>query len=152
MNPNLYWRLFLALIGCCVIGYTGVTLYRIYHYVTLSERVPAKVFEWTVKERSSGDDYRVYGRYTFSFKEREAQGESVVESDKFLNPWSAKQAIPQYQARSWEVWVNPRNIHDSALQKYFPLKECISTVTLWGILLYFIWLGFYVNKDERNRT
>jgi hypothetical protein len=151
MNANIYWRLFLGLIGVCVVGYTAMTLTDLYRYLVLSERTQVHPFEWSVKKRKS-DDYRIHGHYTFSLQGQLYSGESAVEEEKFLNPWAAKQAIPRYQKRDWEVWYNPQSAHDSALQKYFPTKECISSVILWGILLYFIWLGYYVHQHGRSRS
>jgi hypothetical protein len=73
-------------------------------------------------------------------------GASVLTDEPFRNRWGAQEAITQYAAKEWRVWFDHKDPDYSSLQKKFPLKECVSAIFLWGLLLYFLWLGFYVAK------
>jgi len=151
MHNNRYWLAFLIVLGLCVTGYTTYTLYYLFQYVILSQQAPVQDIRWSYKEVHS-EEYVLHADYRLQLPTQVVDGGSDLPSQRLLNPWAAEQAIKKMQTRSWKAWYNPRNPHNSALQKYFPTKECISALVLWALLLYFVFLGFYVTKYGRDHS
>lgn len=146
MHRNRYWLIFLAILTCIVTWYCGNTLYRIYRYSQLTQTTLAEEVHWVVIPLS-GDQYILKATYSYALQEKRYLGETSFNEDIFMNQWAAEQAIPKYAYRQWNVWFNPRYFSYSTLQKKFPTKECCSAAVLFLLLLYFVGLGFYVNKD-----
>ena len=151
MHRNPYWLMFLGLLSTCVLGYTLYTCTFFYEYFILSSQAPAKEIKWVMVEGGS-DHYQLKANYFFEAKGTNWPGSSIVLEERLINPWAAQQAAKRNQNRKWTAWYNPNRPHHSTLQKYFPTKECISTVVLWALWCYFIWLGIYVTKDGRDYT
>lgn len=147
MHSNRIWLAFLAVLMMIVVGYSAMALYRLYHYYVLSGTASASQIEWST-HRLSDDEYVVDAKYDFPVKGVAVNSESTLKDPVFRNAWAAEQAIKEYQKRAWKVYYNPGNPTDSTLQKYYPLKECISASILWGLVIYFIGLGYYVKKVE----
>ena len=143
MHRNPLWLIFLGVIGCCIAGYTGFTFYKIFLYTIHSKEVDLKDVKW--KAVWQNGSFAVDATYHYSFQGRDIESHSQLQ-EKLLNRWAADEKIASLQKQHWHAWIDPRNPSDSALQKNFPLKECISTAILWSILAYFLWLGFYVAK------
>ena len=144
MHNNPFFLALLGLIALAVLWYSGSAAYRYYRYVTLTEKTPATDITWIVKEYAN-DDFGIHADYNFAVGEKKIDG-AYTFKDKYYNAYAAEQQIKKYDSKRWYVWYQPSNPHHSALQKKFPTKECVSAMVLWGLFLYFLWLGFYVNK------
>lgn len=147
IHKNHYYLLFMLVLLCIVVGYSGTALWRWYGYVRLSTQTTVKQVEWRVIEQNSSS-YVVAGKYQFVVKDRDYTGETEFFDDSYLNQWSAEQGMQRYQEKKWTVWYQPGNENYSSLQKKFPLKECLSALVLWGLWFYFFWLGVYVAQKK----
>ena len=147
IHSNRYYIAFMLILALIVLGYTGTALWRWYGYIRLSQQTKAESVEWSVVERDSSS-FVMNGKYQFLVNGTQFQGDTDFSDDIYLNLWSAEQAKDRYQSKSWNVWFQPSNPHYSSLQKKFPLKECLSAVVMWGLLLYFFWLGIYVAQKK----
>ncbi len=144
MHNNPFFLALLGTIALALLWFTGVAGYRYYQYITLSEKTPATTISWSIKEYAR-DAFGVHADYSFVVANQPVQGEYTFK-ETYLNAWAAEQQMQKYSARKWNIWYQPGHVHHSALQKKFPTKECASAMVLGGLLLYFLWLGFYVNK------
>lgn len=145
MHKNLFWMAFLVVIAFIVLYYTGVAAYRYYTYSTLTAKTIAQNVQWSVQEIAS-DEYVLEADYNFELNQKKYQNRYLFKDSIYRNEYAAHYDIPHFVNRSWVVWYNPRNPEQSTLQKNFPYKESISAIFLWGLLFYFIWLGFYVGR------
>lgn len=145
-HNNRFWQIFLVLIGCIVLWYTSIAAYKIYQYYRLNAHAEASSVAWSVKNETD-DSHFLVARYRFSPSQNASfEGSTVFTSPIFWNSWAAEQAIKDYSVKSWTVWFAQNDPAFSTLQKYFPVKEALSAIAVWGILLYFLWLDWYVAK------
>lgn len=100
---------------------------------------------WHVVEHGA-DSYTLEADYKFVVEGKSLSGSTDLTSDSYLNRATAESAIPNTSQRPWKVWYDSDNPDYSSLEKDFPIKYYIYTIMLWGILLYFLWLGFYITK------
>ena len=145
MNKNFVWLGFLGIVALTTLWYSGIAAYRYYHYSTLNTSTPASTVTWTINAHSE-NAYTLTGSYHF-----EAQGKAYTGATEFsnqisINRYAAEQSSREHAAQRWKVWFNSANPEHSSLQKRFPFKECTYAIVLWGLLLYFLWLGYYVER------
>lgn len=150
MHSNRYWLIFLAFLVIPVGWKSGEALYRLYGYYRLTGRTEGKVTQWSV-EKKSDERYVLKAHYHFLIGSKEFESEDQFLNDSYLNAWAAEQAIKQ-KTETTPVWYSARNPLVSSLQKKFPIKECLSAVVLWVLLLYFIGLGYYVGSHGSDRS
>lgn len=140
------WQAVFCLMMLVALWFSLTALYRVYVYARLNSSAPATVVAWSVEELSS-DHYALHAKYTFSVQGHLYEGETTLDEEKgYRNSWAAEKAIPEHAAMTWTAWYSPSNPKYSSLQKTFPLKECLSSLVLWGILIYFIGLKYYVMR------
>lgn len=148
-HHNIYWFIFLLLIGLTVFIFTLKTAFQVIHFYQLSVQLPVHEIHWTIIEKDS-DHFDLEAHYAF-FWENNLHSGQMLWPEAYLNRWAAEEFIERQKRKSWQVWINPNNFNDSTLQKKFPAKECLSTAILWGILLYFIGLDRYVNQKNKGK-
>lgn len=142
-HQNPYWLSFLALIAICVVSYTFYTGFKLYHYERLDIQVPVQQITWKV-EQQGADQFVPHADYQLDFKGQVYVGQSYW-NEAYLNEWTAQEMIRHLESWPARVWIDSDQPSYSALQKNFPSKQCISTVILWILMIYFINLG---NKSE----
>lgn len=145
MHKNLIWQAFLLFILATSLWYSAIALYRYYNYSHLEARTTVSSINWEIEEQTE-EKFIVKGNYSFEFKGRSYSGTAIPNDINYWNRWSAEQGVKELSSKKWQTWFDPQNPHHSSLQKNFPLKECITAIFMWGLLLYFLWLGFYVTK------
>ncbi len=148
MHHNIWWRLFLCLVAVLTIGYSAHALYKYYVYTALSSVVQADQLDWHIDQRGESE-FLIEATYHYHVKEVVYTGKSAWEGRKLLNLYAAQQAIEDAKEELWDVWYSPKDPSWSSLQRDFPLKEIFSSFLLWGITLYFIWIGFRIGNRER---
>lgn len=144
MHKNWIWRAFLSVVFVVTLWYTGDAWYRYYAYSHLNAKTTADAVDWTI-EKHSEDAYSLTASYRFTIGKTSYSGRTSF-AKNYRNRWAAEQAVAEYSSSPWDVWYGKENPNHSSLQKSFPVKECVSAVVLWALLLYFLWLGFYVSK------
>lgn len=145
MHHNFWWRLFLGVVVLLTIGYTAQAFYKYYVFSALSNVVQADQLEWKIDQRGESD-FLIEATYHYHVQGVVYEGKSTWEEKKLLNLYAAQKAIEDAKGETWDVWYNPKDPSWSVLQRYFPIKEILSTFLLWGIVLYFIWIGFRVGR------
>lgn len=145
MHKNIFWQFFLFIVGACTVWYSVVAWHAYYRYSHLTAYTVPSAMSWEVEEKSE-EHYLLKAFYRFNFQGKSFTGTSVLTDEAYRNLWGAQKALPEYAAKEWRVWFDSHNPDYSSLQKKFPIKECLSAIFLWGLLLYFLWLGFYVAK------
>jgi len=145
MHSNLIWRAFLCVLFMITLWYSGVAVYRYYSYIRLDEQTFASSVEWRVKELA-GDEYILAAAYSYQVDHEPYSGHYDWVDDIYRNEYAAEQQLQEFSSQKWRVWVDSNSPSYSSLQKNIPFKECISAMVLWGILLYFLWLGYYIAK------
>lgn len=148
MHKNIYWYVLIATIALAVLWFSGKFLYSYYQYSTLTAKAPVESIAWSV-EGLTDEKYVLKARYTFRVLNETKSGEAVISDHHYWNQKAAEMDIPDYAKRKWTAWYNPKNPDHSALQKHFPLKDFLSAVFLWGLIGYFIWLGFYASTYRK---
>lgn len=150
MHKNPFYLTFIGILVLVVFVYSGIALYKYHRYYSLNAEAIATIKNWSVlpkvKEFAGWvyyENYQVKGDYSFESGNKTYEG-STIFNENYRNTWAAEQEIKKYEQQKWDVWYQLGNERHSTLQKYYPLKECVSAVVLWGLLLYFMWLGFYV--------
>jgi hypothetical protein len=145
MYKNKYWLIFLALILVGVFWYTATTVYSLYIYYSLSQKIPVSNMEWSTHKLFE-ERYAPQARYQFEFRGKSYSGEDILKEPIYRNSEAVDEIVPILSKQQWSVWFNPSNPSHSSLDKTFPLKESISLTILWALLFYFLGLGYYVAK------
>ena len=147
MHKNPAWLAFLATTTLIVLWFSGTSCYRLYHYNQLSAQTHSSSIEWTMEKKAS-DRYFLKASYHYQINGKNQLGETLFNRTIYRNPWAATQAISTFEKTPWIIWYSPKNISYSSLNHAFPMKSLISTAILWGLLLYFTWLGYRVQKYQ----
>ncbi|MGA8164378.1 MAG: hypothetical protein WB791_05045 [Waddliaceae bacterium] len=145
MSKNQVWLVFLAIMAVIVLGFTGKTGYRWRQYVVQNFHTMPSDLQWSIKEKSSGR-YFLRASYWYQVKGKGYEGKTDVFQPLFRNPEAAQKMIADNSKKQWTVWYHPQHPDRSTIVKQYPLKLTIYTVILWGIMMYFVWLGFFVKK------
>lgn len=144
LTPRLLWIFFLGVIFCATLVYTVYTSVALYHHYRLTESVPIHTIKWSVHPVEK-DDIRVKAHYQLVKDQTNYTGDFEW-PEHYLNAWAAEEARARASRQMWNVWIDPSDPHYSTLQKIFPIKQCLSTLILWGISLYFVFLARYVTR------
>lgn len=134
-----------VVLGLCALWFSGSSLWKATQYLRLSSSISPQAISWSVEEKSD-ERYLLHGNYTFMVNGKQFHGEDTLQSPFFLNPWATEQAIKNKSFDQPLVWYSAGNPHYSSLQKKFPLKECLSALILWGLVMYFYGLDYYVAR------
>lgn len=145
MHKNFIWQSFLLVVLLTTLWYTGKAAYKYYGYARLTQKAIATDMKWSIQELSD-EDYILESQYTFKVGDHLFQGMTSFANTPYRNQYSATKAKAEMSAQKWIVWYDASNPHNSSLQKDFPLKECVYAILLWGLMLYFLWISFYVAK------
>lgn len=143
MHNNILWRAFLLVILACTLYYSGIALYRYYVYTSLTGAARPTSMVWNIVKEIEAR-YILETDYQYAVADKSYSGKTVWEDEKYVNEYGANEAIEEAKATQWVVWYNPSNPVKSSLEKHMPVKEFVSAFFLWGLFLYFLWLGFYV--------
>lgn len=145
MHKNQIWLAFLATVALAAIWFTANLAFVSWNYYNLKESTNADSIEYSI-ERISSEKYLLKGDYTYTHDGKNYSSSSILSEPVWRNSWSAKEALEYFPKKEKSLWFDPKNPHESALEKKFPYKEGIYAALVWGILIYFIWLGYYVNR------
>jgi len=146
MHKNSLWLLFLCCMALLTLWFVGLTGHKAYRYWVMSEQAEPTSVEWEVKN-ISGSKYGIKAEYTFSVRNKQFTGETVLKDMLYLNPWAAEAARDSMAERGWTVWYHPNKpAKMSTLDREFPFKMCIYAGVVFLLFLYFVGLGIYVRK------
>lgn len=149
MHNNKLWLGFLTLITLVVVWFTWETVAKARDYFSFSQVTEVSEIHWTVF-KSGEDHYQLNATYTFQANGQTIPKEQLMPKPIYPNPWAAEQAASKENTKKFKVWYAPQTPKRASLYKHFPMKEIISTILLWGLWLYFLWLGFYVKQFSNS--
>ena len=144
--PRYFWPVVFAPFALAALCFSWSAGRELYTYRVLTAQTKAQSVQWAVVELSD-ERYVLQGNYIFRVDGIEHAGSTTFDHP-YRNAWAANKAMPEYANKQWEVWYSPKNLLYSSLQKNFPLKECVSAIILWGLLVYFIGLKLYCSKND----
>src|SRR5687767_389756 len=115
MHTNRLWLVFLIFCGLVVVGYTGFTLYKLYHFYRLQGETQTQSIQWTIK-RESDEKYVLEASYTFLSQGKEYKGLTSFTDDFHRNSWSAEKTLQMWKKiPSQKVWYSLSNPNHSSL-------------------------------------
>jgi hypothetical protein len=144
MSRQPFWILFMSVIILGVLGYTAHTLIKVWRYMRLDKQTEAQNIQWSVVS-SSEDAFIPFANYSFTIDSKSYHGQTRWQ-EVYLNQWTAQEAIARLERSPPPVWFDSASPEVSSLQKHFPLKESIYSILLWLLGIYFLGLGYYVNR------
>lgn len=157
MTKNRTWAALLAAAFLIVATYTGMTAHQVLAYASLAERTPALKVAWQVKTRSA-DRFVLEADFVYTVAGREFSGRTPFTARFYRSPEAADAAVAENRTKVWLVWYDPADPQHASLTRVFPYKSLFYSVILWGLLIYFTGLGYYVKKmhtkspSERNSS
>jgi hypothetical protein len=145
MHKNYFWQAFLIVVFAVTLWYTTTAITAYYSYSHFNSQTDLSALNWEVVKESE-EDFVTKAVYTFEFHDKSYPGTTTLKDTPYRNHWAAEQAVKELSKRHWKVWFDPQNPDYSSLEKSFPFKATFSAIFLWGLILYFLFLGFYVTK------
>ncbi|CUI17859.1 Conserved putative membrane protein [Candidatus Protochlamydia naegleriophila] len=139
LHRNPLWMFFLGLVTLCALAYTGYAFFQLYSYQRLSHTAVPQKIDWSVLAMDE-DHFIPQAHYQFTFQGKAFNGHTLLK-EHYLNAWAAREAIDRLQSKPLLVWFNSNSPAMSTIEKNFPLKICLYTALLWGLLLYLAWLN-----------
>lgn len=144
-HQNGPWKAFLGVILLIAAGYSCVAFWEWYQDFRLNQAAPVAALQWKVLPINRGK-YYLEGSYTFENQGRIYNGTTRLTQYPFWNIWAAEQAQPELTERYRTLWFQTDAPQHSSLIKEFPWKRIATALVLWGLALYFLWLGFHVKQ------
>jgi len=148
MHQSPIWFCFIAIVGLFTAGYLAICGIHLYHYSQLNESAVPKRIVWSVK-KVNDETFVPSAEYAFMHGGKEFHGRDLLAYEKYRNEQALNQALPKYQNLEWRIWYHAENPVFSALEKTFPMKECIYASILTTLFIYFLGLGLYVGNRQR---
>ncbi len=135
LNPDKIRRIVFSLMILAASIYTGFSLWRYWQYVRLDGVAAISSVEWNVHTNSE-ESHQIKADYTYSYRGHEYSGMTVFAKPVFINHLGAEYALKDFANESHQVYVSTTDPELSSLERNFPMKELISAVILWGIIVY----------------
>lgn len=139
------WQFFLFFLALVSTYFSVMSLILMYQYIRLDSQIIPHSIHWS-SHAFNEEHYVLKANYSFILNDKEYANEALLLKPWYRNQWAAEQDIPIQMKKKWNIWFSVSNPESSSLQKSFPIKECVSSILLWGIFVYFVLLGFYMEK------
>ena len=149
MFQKRLWKFFLFFLALIALYFSIISVCLVYQYIRLEAKTVPQSIHWSVHAINE-EHYVLKANYLFKVKDKEYANETVLLKPWYRNEWAASQEISNQMQKQWNIWFSLSNPESSSLQKIFPIKECVSSILLWGIFAYFVLLGFYMEKIENG--
>lgn len=144
MARNSFYTLFISLIILGVLGYTTHTLIKVWQYIRLDQQTEIQHIQWSILP-ANDESFIPFANYFFNVHGQNYQGQTHWQ-ESYLNQWAAQEAIGRLEKTPPSVWFDSSAPENSSLQKPFPFKESFYSLLLWILGIYFVGLGYYVNR------
>jgi hypothetical protein len=130
------WRVLAFVSAGIAIWFSSFAIYQLFQYWRIDTSAPAVITKWGVKELSSSR-FVVEAFFEFEVEGTKYHGQSLFDSEVYLNPFSAQESIRRQQEGDVTAWYQPSNPQVSSLKREFPVKECIHALLTAGVFAYF---------------
>ncbi|MCE2983959.1 MAG: hypothetical protein LW832_10405 [Parachlamydia sp.] len=141
-HSNPVWKIFILIFATGAFFYTGMALFQIMQYSSLTTLTQPSKTEWKVVPNGSKFAVQVQFAYLFNGKSYERQ--EALEP-YYLNPWAAEEALSKLKVQLPPVWIDPSSPQNSVMEKKFPLKTVIYAACLWLLFTYLLYIDRYGN-------
>lgn len=150
MHRNPVWIGFLGIMLLLTAFFCFTAVKGVWVWSAYSEKIEVRVLNWEIIQTKSGDLQPVL-RYLMSENGTNKIITSSYKNKRFRNEWAANKFLDEVKNIStWPVWVRPNKWEGAKLTRSFPWKSVVYAIVLLGIMGYFIWLGAYVVKLQKN--
>lgn len=116
-----------------------------YWYFALDKKVKPMELTWSIKELAS-DRFKPMVQYSYKLNDVIYSGSTELHAPVVKSKDGAMKAIEALSKKNWSVWHASKWDGFSSIQRQFPLKGCVYTAILWGLIGYFCWLGYYAER------
>ncbi|MFA6915998.1 MAG: hypothetical protein WC222_06345 [Parachlamydiales bacterium] len=147
MKTNKWFWMLVCLLTLSAVWVTWGTTKKLYTYYTLNARVPVKTISWKISALND-ERYQLQGSYNFFIDTREYLGTAQLHSLIYRNPWAAEKGLRELEKERFNVWYSSKNPTINSLERDFPLKDCIYSVVILGLITYFGALGVYTYRSQ----
>lgn len=142
---TFFWKALIGLSVVVTLWFTVKSGRDLQRYLSFSRETPIKVHEWGHSEIGRGS-YGVRASYTYEVNGQKYGGTHVFTAPIFMNAEAVDKQLHKWDKLRWSAWYNPAHPEKSSLQHNYPIKSTIQALLSLGILLYFVWLRFHVEK------
>lgn len=143
MQRNLAWPIFLSVVSLFVVVFTSLLSIDLYRYHHRGNSSPVKEIEASVF-KVSNNRYQIELDYLYLIQGKEYSRHQLLKKTTYKNVWLANQAIDSIKVGETPVWYHPNEPQLGTLEKAFPYRRLFSTIVLFGIFIYFCFLGKYM--------
>ncbi len=147
LRLNKAWVCIYSLMAALVTTLFFIWATAVLGYLKLNAQTLGKVESFALRQLKE-NAYGIEAIYTYTVSGKEYQSKKVLTNPIFLNEYAAKSHLQKYwKAQEWPVWYCSNKPENSALQKLFPIKKFFSFFLSLCVLLYFVWLKKYAEKQ-----
>jgi hypothetical protein len=136
------WHLLLGLSFAVTFIFLGKTLIQLKTFSKFDKRTLAKANSWEIRELKDGT-YVIGAVYQYNVKEKKIDGKGHFKKKKYINYYAALDELTKISKNDLQVWYSSKNIIESNLEKYFPLKSL-----MYALLSSSIGIYFYILKKK----
>lgn len=144
LHRNPFWIFFLGLVAISALAYTSYAFFQLYSYQRLDRTAVPQEINWSVLAMDESG-FIPQAHYQFIFQDKVFNGHTLLK-EHYLNAWAAREAIDRLQHKPLFVWFDSTSPTTSTIERNFPLKTCLYTALLWGLLVYLVWLNQQVMR------
>ncbi len=149
-HKNPIWLSFLAVLLLISLWFSGRTAYGLWEYYAYDKSDTVSSVLFSVKEKGPGE-FAVWAAYDFHLLGHDYVIEEFVGEQVFSNSWVPKSIVKDLSKKGeWPVYYQAKDPSVATLHRTFPTKLAISTLVLFGLLAYFLWLGSHAVKMNQT--
>lgn len=121
---------------------------KICYYYSLDQRGTATI---TTKEvvQKKRDKYQILVGVQFFQQDKEIETK-VILPKIFLNPWAAQEALKKMNFETISIFFSSKQSRVVDVRKDFPVNALLSFLILIMLLLYFLLLKFWNEREEKK--
>lgn len=135
VSYKLFFFAILIVTSSLFLYFAGKTSYEIATYYRFSKKIVCELQDPRVVEVKS-NKYFIYGTFLCDGDKADVQMEGP-----FPNRFAADEGLKNLQLRrQYHVWINPKTTQKGVLEKKFPFQLVISSLLLFGLIIYFLFL------------
>lgn len=116
------------------------TAEQLIRYPTYSHFVSPNQVIWTIKPIHD-ELWRPSASFSYTVDGKKYQKQEIFQGGRYRTPYAAEEAIKELKNQPLVVWYSPQNPQEGTLEKFFPLKKLIYSLTTLLLVFYIAWFG-----------
>lgn len=145
MVKNQVWLVLVLAVALATAYYLTIGVQSLLYYSNTGTSAQPIELTWNYRKIGS-DTYAPVAAFSFFHQQAAVKGETQLSRPLFRNAAAADQVLRDLEQQEWSVWYNPKNTKQATIERRFPIKDTLSAITMLGLLVYFIFLGYYVQR------